>query len=212
MVQRSYAGTIASGIVRVGDEVTVLPSLRTSRVTKILGPSGDLDEAFAPMAVAVSLEDELDVGRGDVLAHPGNLPSLSRDVEAMLVWMDEKPLETGRPYQLRIGTSVSGASVSELRYAIDVTTLKRVPAGSLGPNEIGRASLVADAHRAARPLRQEPLDGRTSSSRTPPTTGSWPREWSSRPGPPRARPGRPGRGAPRSSCPPRGNASSASGR
>jgi bifunctional enzyme CysN/CysC len=139
---RAFAGTIASGILRVDDEVAVLPSPRTSRVTRILGPAGDLGEAFAPMAVAVSLEDELDAGRGDVLTHPGNLPSLARDLEAMLVWMDEKPLETGRPYQLRIGTSVSGATVSALRYAIDVTTLKRVPADSLGPNEIGRAALT----------------------------------------------------------------------
>ncbi len=139
---RASAGTIASGIVRVGDAVAVLPSLLTSRVTRILGPSGDLGEAFAPMAVALSLDDDLDVGRGDVLAHPGNLPSLSRDVEAMLVWMDGRPLERGRPYQLRIGTSTSGVVVSELRYGIDVTTLKRIPADSLGPNEIGRAALT----------------------------------------------------------------------
>ena len=139
---RAYAGTIASGIVRTGDDVAVLPSLRTSRVTAIHGPAGDLAEAFAPMAVTLSLADELDVGRGDVFAHPGNLPSLGRDLEAMLVWMDEKPLETGRPYQLRIGTALSPVAVSGLRYAIDVTTLKRLPAGTLGPNEIGRAALT----------------------------------------------------------------------
>ena len=138
---RAFAGTIASGIVRAGDEVTAVPSGLRSRVTRILGPSGALAEAFAPMAAAVTLEDEIDVGRGDVLCHPGNLPSLSREVEAMLVWMDEKPLERGRPYQVRVGTSVSGAAVSELRYAVDVTTLRRGPADSLGPNEIGRATL-----------------------------------------------------------------------
>ena len=138
---RAFAGTVASGVVRRGDEVAVLPAGTRSRVARLLGPGGELPEAFAPMAVAVALEDEVDVGRGDVLSHPGNLPSLSRDVEAMLVWMDDRPLEAGRPYQLRIGTSVSSAVVSDLRYAVDVTTLHRVEATTLGPNDVGRVSL-----------------------------------------------------------------------
>ncbi len=138
---RAYAGTIASGVVRAGDAVVVLPAGRPARVARILGPSGEVREAFAPMAVAVLLEGEPDVGRGDVLCHPGNLTSLSRDLEAMLVWMDERPLEPGRTYALRAGAAVSPAAVTDLRYAVDVGTLRRVPATTLGPNDVGRAAV-----------------------------------------------------------------------
>ena len=206
---RACAGTIASGIVRVGDEVAVLPSLLTSRITKILGPSGDLAEAFAPMAVAVSLEDELDVGRGDVFSHPGNLPSLPRPGgDARLDGRDaagDGPTVPAPDRHLGLR-----GPVSALRYAIDVTTLRRVPAGSLGPNEIGRVALSL-----TRAVPHDPYARNRSMGalvlRTPPTTGFWPPVWSWRPSPPRERPGRPVRGAPRSSRPPRGNASSAKG-
>ena len=138
---RACAGTVSSGIVRAGDAVVVLPSGRPTRVARILGPGGEVDEAFAPMAIAVTLEDEVDVGRGDVLCHPGNRPSLERDVEAMLVWMDEEPLEQGRTYQLRAGAATCPAAVTDLRYAVDVGTLRRVAAAGLGPNDVGRVAI-----------------------------------------------------------------------
>src|SRR5439155_4242121 len=93
---RGFAGTIASGILRKGDEVMAFPSGKKSRVISIVTYDGELEEAFAPMAVTVTLADQIDVSRGEMLVHPGDAPRVSAQVEAMIVWMAEKPFTAGR--------------------------------------------------------------------------------------------------------------------
>lgn len=136
---RHIAGTIASGVVRVGDEVSVLPSQTTARVSGI----ADLSEAFAPMAVAITLDRDVDVSRGDMLAHVRNIPTLSRELEAMLVWMSVEPLQRGREYLLQHCATQTPAVVRDVRYRIDVTELRRHPAEGLQVNEIGRVRIEA---------------------------------------------------------------------
>ena len=105
---RGFAGTVASGNLRKGDEVMVLPSGRRSRVKSIETYDGELDEAFAPQAVTVTLADEVDVSRGDMLVHPDSPPHVGSQVEAMVVWMAEQPLVPGRAYTLKHTTRQSG--------------------------------------------------------------------------------------------------------
>ncbi len=135
---RCYAGQIASGVIRQGEEITVLPSRRTTKIARIVTYDGDLDEAHAPMSVSLMLEDELDVGRGDLVVRPNNIPHLVTSLESMLVWMDETPLDFGKAYLLRHGTRVVRARVEVLRYATDVQTLSRTYPETLGLNGIGR--------------------------------------------------------------------------
>jgi bifunctional enzyme CysN/CysC len=93
---RGFSGTIASGTLRVGDEVTVLPSNKTTRVRRIVTQDGDLAEANSPQSVTVTLDDEIDIARGDMIVRPGNLPQVSRTAEAMIVWMSEETLVPGK--------------------------------------------------------------------------------------------------------------------
>jgi bifunctional enzyme CysN/CysC len=144
---RGYSGTIASGTLRVGDTVAVLPSGRQSKVERIVTFAGDLSEAFAPMAVTVTLADDVDVSRGDVLVAPNNAPPLSNTIEAMVVWFDEEPLQPGRQYLIKHTTATTAATATELRYRINVGTLHREPAKTLQMNEVGRIQLDC-----ARPL------------------------------------------------------------
>ncbi len=138
---RAYAGTIASGIVQKGDEVAVLPSGRRSRVSSIVSQDGDLDRAFAPMSIALVLDDEIDVSRGDMIVHPQSTPRTDHDVEAMLVWMAEEPMVPGKPYLFKQTTRTTAGSVSSLRHKINVNTLERESAPTLELNEIGRCGL-----------------------------------------------------------------------
>ena len=138
---RGYAGTIASGIVQKGDEVAVLPSGRRSRVSSIVSPDGDLDRAVAPMSIALVLDDEIDVSRGDMIVHPQNTPRTDHDVEAMLVWMAEEPMVPGKPYLFKQTTRTTRGCVSSLRHRVDVNTLERESAPTLELNEIGRCGL-----------------------------------------------------------------------
>jgi bifunctional enzyme CysN/CysC len=136
---RGYMGTIASGIVRRGDEVLILPSRKTNRVKSIVTFDGELPEAFAPMAVTLTLEKEVDVSRGDMIVHPDNLPHVDGRFEAMLVWMAEEPLKLGRSYFVKHATKLLGGQVTALRYRVDVNTLAQEPASELKLNEIGHA-------------------------------------------------------------------------
>ena len=140
---RSYAGTVSSGILRPGDEVVVLPSGKTSRVTTIDGPNGVVAEAFPPMAVSVSLADDIDISRGDMLARPQNQPVASTDFDAMVCWMaDDAALEPGRDYVIKQTTRTTRARVTALDYRLDVNTLHRdKSATALKLNELGRVSL-----------------------------------------------------------------------
>ena len=140
---RSYAGTVASGIMRPGDEVVVLPSGKTSRITAIEGPEGKVPEAFPPMAVSISLADDIDISRGDLLARPQNQPAATDEFDAMVCWMaDDAALEPGRDYVIKQTTRTTRARVTGLDYRLDVNTLHRdKDATALKLNELGRVSL-----------------------------------------------------------------------
>ena len=140
---RSYAGTVASGIMRPGDEVVVLPGGRTSHITAIDGPEGPVSEAFPPMAVSISLADDIDISRGDLLARPQNQPEVTTEFDAMVCWMaDEAALEPGRDYVIKHTTRTTRARVIALDYRLDVNTLHRdKSATALKLNELGRVSL-----------------------------------------------------------------------
>jgi bifunctional enzyme CysN/CysC len=149
---RGFSGTIAAGVVRPGMPVVCLPSGRTTTVARIVTHDGDLAEAAAPLAVTLTLADETDVGRGDTLtgangAASEGRPHVARSVEANVVWMNEAPLAVGASYLIKHGTRMVSAEVSEIHDRVDVTTLERHPARSLGLNDIGRVTLTA-----ARPL------------------------------------------------------------
>ena len=140
---RSYAGTVASGIMRPGDEVVVLPAGKVSHITAIDGPEGPVSEAFPPMAVSISLADDIDISRGDLLARPQNQPAVTTEFDAMVCWMaDEAALEPGRDYVIKHTTRTTRARVIALDYRLDVNTLHRdKSATALKLNELGRVSL-----------------------------------------------------------------------
>ena len=139
---RGYSGTIVGGTVRPGDPVTVLPSGKSSTVARIVTMDGDLDEAFAPMAVSLTLAGELDVSRGDVIAAPRELPHMAERFETDLVWMSEDDLVPGKTYIVKQGTRRVAGRVQSVRFRVDVDTLGQEPATTLRLNEIGRGELV----------------------------------------------------------------------
>jgi bifunctional enzyme CysN/CysC len=138
---RWLTATIASGIIRPGESVRVMPSGRTNTVSAVSGPNGEQESAAAGEAVSITLADDMDVSRGDVLVHPGNVPPVLREFEAMLVWMDETPLRVGDSYWIHQGTQSTIAVVSDLRFQVDVETLRRVESVGLKMNEIARVRL-----------------------------------------------------------------------
>ena len=147
---RSYAGTIASGTFKPGDEVVVLPGGFSTTVSEIWGPGGaKVDEAFASMAVTVSLTDEIDISRGEMLARPGNRPHVGRDIDAMVCWFSEDTtLKPGNRYTLQSSTRESKAVIEDLTYRLDVNTLHRDGSSQeLQLNEIGRVTV-----RTAQPM------------------------------------------------------------
>ncbi|MBF6330212.1 adenylyl-sulfate kinase [Nocardia transvalensis] len=160
---RSYAGTVAGGIFKPGDEIVVLPSGRTTRVAHIWGPGGTtVKEAFTGMAVSLTLDDEVDVGRGDMLARPGNRPHIDREAAAMVCWFsDDTVLRGGSEYTIRTAAQTTKVRVTGLDYRLDVNTLHReVGAESLALNDIGRLTL-----RSHRPLMVDPYrDNRRTGS------------------------------------------------
>lgn len=139
---RGFAGTIASGIVRVGDEIMALPSRKKSRVKEIVTFDGNLAEAHTPQSVTLTLEDEIDVSRGDMIVKPGNLPKVEQKFDAMLVWMSEADMVPGRQYLFKQTTKTVTGSFSTLRYQIDVNTMHSSPAPTLKLNQIGRVNVV----------------------------------------------------------------------
>src|SRR3954451_13621146 len=156
---RGFSGTIASGILRKGDEVIALPSGKRSRVKSIVTYDGELEEAFAPQAVTVTLADEIDLSRGDVLVHPHHAPHLSSQVEAMVVWMNEKPFVAGRPYWIKHTTRTVTGEIAELRCVIDVNTLERQPAAQLAMNEVGHVLLSLNQPIAFDPYKVNAATG-----------------------------------------------------
>jgi len=156
---RGFCGTVASGIVRPGDEVMVLPSKKTSRVARVVTMDGDLDEAFPPQSVTLTLEDQIDASRGDMIVHPGNQPRIGRAFEAMLVWMAEQPMQVGGNYLIKHTTRTSPGVISALRYRMDVNTLHRHEAPRLELNEIGRAVVELQRPLAFDPYQENPPCG-----------------------------------------------------
>jgi len=142
---RGFCGTISSGIIRAGDEIMVLPSRQTSRVKEIVTFDGNLEEAFAPLSVTLTLEDEVDASRGDMFVRPGNLPRTADTFDAMIVWMNQDAMVPGKTYLFKHTTQTLPGSIETLNYRIDVNSLHRSPAPNLELNEIGRVRISLNA-------------------------------------------------------------------
>ncbi len=156
---RGYSGQLASGALRRGDEIAVLPGGGRTRIAAIDTYDGELDEAMAPMSLTLRLEDELDVSRGELICHPSEAPALARELEADICWMTDELLRPGSRYLLKQTTRGATAIVEEIDDLVDVHTLERVAAPQeLGLNDIGRVRL-----RVSSPLVVDPY---TSNRRT----------------------------------------------
>ena len=138
---RGFAGQLSAGTIRKGDLITALPSGRSSRVTAITTFDGDLDAASAPLSIAITLEDELDISRGDLIAEPARLPQSATSLEATLVWFDASRLETHRPLLLKHGSQTLPAQVTRVLYRTNISTLANETVNSLAMNEIGVAEI-----------------------------------------------------------------------
>jgi sulfate adenylyltransferase large subunit len=134
---RGFAGQITAGTIRKGDTIIALPSGRASRVASITTFDGDLDEASAPQSIALTLEEELDISRGDVLADPARPPESATEFEAALVWFDESRLEDHKPYLLKHGTQTFNALITRVLYRTNIQTLEHEAVHTLGMNDIG---------------------------------------------------------------------------
>ena len=152
---RGFAGTISAGQARPGDAVVVLPSGRRSTIARVLGPDGDVASARAGQAVTLTLADEVDVSRGDVIAAAGDPPEVADQFAAHLLWMDDAALLPGRPYWLKLGTRTVGASVSEIKHRLDVNTQEHLAAKRLALNEVGYCNLALDEPIVFAPYARE---------------------------------------------------------
>jgi len=139
---RGFAGRVASGVFKPGDEVVALPSGFTSRIKSITTMQDDVKEAFSPMSIAMRLEDEIDISRGDMIAKPNNLPTTTQDIEVMLCWFHDKPLNPAGRYFVRHTSRECQAKIKEVVYKIDINTLHKVEGDKkIGMNDIGRVRL-----------------------------------------------------------------------
>src|SRR5467141_1783124 len=141
---RGFAGSLASGVIRPGDDVLALPSGQRTRVRSIVSYDGDLPEAFAPMSVTLELEDEIDLSRGDMLVSPKNGPRVSRRLRAMVVWLHVSPLEVGRTYLAKHTARQTKIRALQIRHRVNVNTLEQEEATQLSMNDI--ASVEFEAH------------------------------------------------------------------
>ena len=145
---RGFAGMIEGGVFRKGEEVEVLPSEFTSKIKAIQGPNGELDEAFAPLSVSITLEDEIDISRGDMLAKPGNKPTATQEIEIMVCWLNQKKAIAGSKYLIRHTTNEAKCILKEVRYRMDINSMtKDEDLKELSMNDIGRITL-----KTAKPL------------------------------------------------------------
>ena len=156
---RGFCGQVASGILRKGDEIIALPSGKRSRIKEIVTMDGNLDYALPKQSVTVTLEDEIDISRGDMLARPNNLPQMGRHIEATLIWMSEKPMDPNGSYFIKQTTMVTRCRFEKLRYRIDVNTLHREKADHLELNEIGRVSIISNRKLMYDPFEQNRATG-----------------------------------------------------
>ena len=144
---RGFAGRVGSGVFKVGDAVTVLPSGFASRISKIHTFDGEIQEAFAPMSVAFCLEDEIDISRGDMIVKKNNPPKVTQDVEVMMCWFsDTTQLQVGRKYTVRSSTQEAKCLIGEVKYKVDVNTMHKIEGDlSVGLNDIARISMRTSA-------------------------------------------------------------------
>jgi sulfate adenylyltransferase subunit 1 len=139
---RGYAGRVAGGVFKPGDEVTVLPSGFKTRVKAIRSPDGELEEAFAPQSVCITLTEEIDISRGDTLVKSNNPPQVSQDIEAMICWFSNKPMPPKAKLVLRHTTQETKAIIQEVKYHVDINTLHKIEGvDSFSMNDIGRITL-----------------------------------------------------------------------
>ncbi len=139
---RGFSGTVAAGEIRPGDEVMALPSGKSSRVKEIVTFDGNLDKAFIGQAVTITLEDEIDVSRGDMLVRADSQPEQAQDLSAMVVWMADQPLQPGRQYDIKLGAFNVSGQVSSITHRVDVNSMEKQDAAQLSLNEIGRCDFT----------------------------------------------------------------------
>lgn len=144
---RGFCGKVSSGIIRKGDTVMALPSRKTSKVKSIVTYDGELDYAFPPQCVTITLEDEIDVSRGEMLVHPDNLPMEDRNFESMLVWMDEEPMDMSKQFYIKHTTNLTRARVDSIRYKVNVNTMEQL---SVENGELTADSLPMKLNEIAR--------------------------------------------------------------
>lgn len=140
---RGFCGKVAGGVLRQGEEVMALPSGKKSHVKRIVTYDGDLEYCFPPECVTVQLEDEIDISRGEMIVHPDNAPYVGRHFKAMLVWMDEQPMDTKKSFYLKHTTNTSRCRIDNIDYKVDVNTLEKSEVERLELNEIGQAVIVS---------------------------------------------------------------------
>ena len=140
---RGFAGKMASGVIHKGDEIMVLPSRKKSIVKEIVTYDGNPDYAFPPQSITVTLEDEIDISRGDMIVHPNNMPKIERQFEAMLVWMDEEKMNPSTQFFIKQGSQTTKARIDKIRHKVDVNTLEKLDADTFELNEIGRVVITA---------------------------------------------------------------------
>lgn len=164
---RGYCGTIAAGSVKVGDEIAVLPSGKTTRVRSIIN-AGDIteanreattNEAYASMAVTITTEDEVDISRGDMIVHTHSLPAVTNSLKVMLVWMDKKPMQPHISYDIKYATSVVSGSFEKINYKIDVNTYARTQVEELALNDIASCKMVLNRPIASDSYKTNRLTG-----------------------------------------------------
>lgn len=139
---RGFSASVASGIIKKGDDILVLPSLKKSKVKSIITYDGELDYAYPPQSVTVTLEHEIDISRGDMLVHPDNLPRVERQFEAMLVWMDETPMDLTTQFYIKHANHSTKARIDEIKHKVDVNTLEKMNIEHFHLNEIGRVVIT----------------------------------------------------------------------
>jgi len=145
---RGYAGRIAGGVFKKGDKIIALPSGFSSKIKSIDTMDGELQEAYAPMSVSMTLEDEIDISRGDMIVRENNQPNVSQDVDVMICWLNDKPLQAGGKYAVKHTTNDARCIIKDVRYKIDINTLHRNEEDkNIGMNDIGRIAI-----RTTKPL------------------------------------------------------------
>ncbi|WP_455674826.1 sulfate adenylyltransferase subunit CysN [Phocaeicola sp.] len=144
---RGFCGKVASGIIRKGDEVMALPSGKKSHIKSIVTYDGELDYAFPPQAVTLTLEDEIDVSRGEMLVHPDRVPLVDRNFEAMLVWMDEEPMDLHKSFFIKQTTNTGRTHIDRIKYKVDVNTMEHL---SIENGKLTQAELPLQLNQIAR--------------------------------------------------------------